>query len=258
VGDTITYTIRVTNLGNVDFTNVRVDDPMTGMHSTIDLLAVGESRTFTTAYVVTEEHAEAGRVLNVVVAQADPIPDPDDPTNPKVPTDTDTEVDRVDPIPEYRVTVRYWLDAVDGEPAAPTFTQVYETGDYFKVVSPKVNGYTADVEVVKGVVEETDLVYDVIYTANEYSLTIEYIYWNGSEAAPTYTDSLKVGEEYSVESPVINGYRANQKVVEGKMPGRDLKVTVIYMPNGDYIIINDYDTPLGLGNVNLNAGECFE
>ena len=57
---------------------------------------------------------------------------------------------------------------------------------------------------------------------------------------------------------MINGYRANQKVVEGKMPGRDLKVTVIYMPNGDYIIINDYDTPLGLGNVNLNAGECFE
>ena len=42
------------------------------------------------------------------------------------------------------------------------------------------------------------------------------------------------------------------------MPAYDVTVTVIYKKSGNYIIIEDYDMPLGLGNVNLNAGECFE
>ena len=259
VGDTITYTIRVTNLGNVDFTNVRVDDDLTGMHRTIAVLAVGESRTFTTTYVVTEEDAEAGSILNVAVAQAAPIPDPDNPNNPKVPADTDTEEVEVEPIVKYRVTVRYWYEYVDGEKAAKTFKQQYATGDAFYVTSPIIPGYTVDIEAVTGVMETEDLIFDVIYTPVEYTLTIEYIFADGTPAAPAYTDELSVGDKYDVDSPEIAGYRATDKKVKGKMPARDMKVTVIYVKLGNgWTVIDDYDTPLGIGNVNLNAGECFE
>jgi len=40
------------------------------------------------------------------------------------------------------------------------------------------------------------------------------------------------------------------------MPGRDLKYTVIYVP--ETVIIEDYGVPLDLGNVVMNVGDCFE
>ena len=263
VGDTITYTIVVKNDGNVDYTNVKVDDELTGLHETIEVLKVGESQTFTTTRIVTAADAAAGHILNVAVAKADPIPDSDDPDQPKVPEGSDDEDDPIDPMPVvpelYRVTVRYWYEYVGGEVAAKTFTQQYATGDPYAITSPKVRGYEPDIYRVTGVMEKQDMVYDVIYTANEYKLTVKYIYLDGSEAAPTYTETLKAGDEYYVESPVIDGYRASTKVVEGRMPARDVKYTVVYVPRGrGYIIIDDYDTPLGIGNVHLNAGECFE
>jgi len=46
--------------------------------------------------------------------------------------------------------------------------------------------------------------------------------------------------------------------VTGVMPPRNLTITVIYTPNGGGIIIDDYDTPLGLGNVGMNVGDCYE
>ena len=54
LGQKITYTIKVQNAGNVPYTNVKVEDPLTKLTSTIETLAVGETKTFTTEYVVTE------------------------------------------------------------------------------------------------------------------------------------------------------------------------------------------------------------
>ena len=52
------------------------------------------------------------------------------------------------------------------------------------------------------------------------------------------------------------------------MPGRDVQVTVFYTPiptptpnvspQVGVTIIEDYDTPLGLGAVGLNAGDSIE
>lgn len=159
---------------------------------------------------------------------------------------------------KYRVTVRYWYEYVGGKKAAKTFKQQYETGEAFNVTSPVVAGYQPDIKVVQGVMEEEDLVFDVIYTANDYTLTIYYIYANGTTAAPTYTEVLHAGDRYDVDSPEITGYQPSLKKVKGVMPARDVTVTVIYTTKGRYTIIEDYQTPLGIGNVNLNAGECFE
>ena len=66
VGETVTYTITVTNTGNVELTNIAVADPLTGDTWTIESLAVGAKETFTAKYVVTEADAEAGQIVNNV------------------------------------------------------------------------------------------------------------------------------------------------------------------------------------------------
>ena len=257
LNERIIYTITVENKGNVPMNNVKVDDELTGMHEVIDVLNVGEVKTFETEVFVTQAHVDAGRVLNVATVKADPIPDPDDPSTPIIPEDEDEE-EVITKNNEFRVSVRYWIEEVNGKKAAPDFTNKYHTGDTYHVTSPRVPGYTPDVQVVKGVVGNGDVVIDVIYTADDYKLTINYIYENGEQAAPKHEETLKIGDKYEVTSPSISGYWPSTKVVKGKMPARDLTVTVIYKQNGNYITINDYNDPLGLGNVNLNAGDCFE
>ena len=54
VGEEITYTITVTNTGNVALTDVNLVDAMLGIDETFDL-AVGQTRTFTGTYTVTAE-----------------------------------------------------------------------------------------------------------------------------------------------------------------------------------------------------------
>ncbi|MBQ2976029.1 MAG: DUF11 domain-containing protein, partial [Clostridia bacterium] len=78
LGDVIEYTITVTNNGNVPFYNVVVTDEMTGMEEIIEVLAVGETRKFTTTYTVTSDDILAGYVLNEVTAKGDDVIDPDD------------------------------------------------------------------------------------------------------------------------------------------------------------------------------------
>ena len=84
LGQKITYTIKVQNAGNVPYTNVKVEDPLTKLTSTIETLPVGETRTFTTEYVVTEADVLKGSVLNTATATGDEIKDPksDEPKEP--------------------------------------------------------------------------------------------------------------------------------------------------------------------------------
>ena len=90
LGETIEYTITVTNDGNATYKNVKVEDEATGFSTTIAELAVGETQTFTTTHVVTEDDILAGEFTNTVTAKGNEIPDPKDPENPKVPEGEDT------------------------------------------------------------------------------------------------------------------------------------------------------------------------
>ncbi|WP_035456984.1 DUF7507 domain-containing protein, partial [Algoriphagus terrigena] len=67
-GDVLSYSIVVTNTGNVTLTDVRVEDPLTGMEEEIDMLAPGESQSFTAYYTVTQADVDSGEVMNTVTA----------------------------------------------------------------------------------------------------------------------------------------------------------------------------------------------
>ena len=266
-GEIIRYRIRVTNTGNVTLRDVDVNDPLTGASWNIRALAVGASREYNTSYVVREADVAAGSVRNVVTADADPITDPKNPAIVYRPEDSDDVRDSV--IPSYELTIRYWYEEVGGEKAATDFVKVYPTGSGYNVVSPKIPGYEVDIERVTGVITE-DVVYNVIYKPVEYQLTVKYIYANGETAFPTHSEQLKYGDEYHVISPELEGYVVSREVVSGVMPGRDVEYTVIYIGvgpdggngngrgTGGAIIIDEYGVPLGLGDVEVNVGDCFE
>ena len=157
----------------------------------------------------------------------------------------------------YTLTIRYWYDEVDGTVAAPTVSNTYYYGESYNVASPAIDGYSASMGRVSGIMEG-DAEYDVIYTINSYTLTVRYIFQDGTTAAPDYLRTLLYGDFYMHDSPVLSGYTASQRVVLGTMPGRNMVYTVIYVPDTVDIVIDEYGVPLGIGNVEMNVGDCFE
>ena len=97
-------------------------------------------------------------------------------------------------------------------------------------------------------------------------LTVRYFYNNGAVAAPTVVQQHQPGDAYDVVSPVIPNYVASQLRVTGTMPGHDVEYAVIYTPAPNptpgnpnpTVVIEELETPLGIGNTSLNTGECFE
>ncbi|MCD7818245.1 MAG: DUF11 domain-containing protein [Lachnospiraceae bacterium] len=119
-GDTISYEIVVTNSGNVTVNNITVKDDLTGESWSIDSLAVNESETFTTSYVVTEADVVAGSVKNVATASGT---DPDG-----TPTEGEgsDEVPTEDPIAHMTVTKTTTSTPADGKAYQPGETITYQ------------------------------------------------------------------------------------------------------------------------------------
>lgn len=159
----------------------------------------------------------------------------------------------------HTLTIRYWVDEVGGEQAFKTFTRDYYYGERYNVVSPAMEGYRADYEAVSGRMEG-DLEVDVVYTAILWRLNIRYRRaGDGRTLAPMYTNGkMIIGDPYEIESPEIPGYTADRLVVKGEMHGRNMSFTVWYTPEQTEVVIADEKTPFGLGNVVMNAGDCFE
>ena len=72
------------------------------------------------------------------------------------------------------------------------------------------------------------------YTRNSYTLTINYVYRDGSKAAESHIETILYGKDYSVTSPKISGYTADKLVVSGTMPAENITVKVTYTKNGGH------------------------
>ena len=135
----------------------------------------------------------------------------------------------------------------------PTETPTQPTGELTPPPTLTPRGITPAPETPTPVPKETP-------TPAPHKLVIEYIYEDGTTAWPTYLeDGLWPGTPYDVKSPIIAGYTANIKVVQGVMPNHDMYYLVIYVPEGSELIdLDDYKTALGLGNIQMHVGVCFE
>ncbi len=214
-------------------------------------LTAGQTVEIKVQHVVTAEDAAKGTIKNEVTVKIGDLEKKGD--------------DTVETVPQYRLTVNYWIGTT---PAADSFTNLYDSGDTYNVTSPTILGYTPDQARVTGTIT-ADTVLNVYYTVNTYNLTVNYVYVDGTQAAPSYTATVNFGTVYSVTSPAVDGFTANTAVVTDTMPARDVIETVIYTANpapapapapagAGPVIIDDYDTPLGLPNLTMNSGDTYE
>ena len=133
------------------------------------------------------------------------------------------------------------------------------SGDPFTIYSPLIPGYQTNMLTISGKMGNRDDVYHVIYTPIEYTLTIEFLDRDGEEvAAPVTLKKMRLGDEYEVPTPSIDGLRAGTDVVRGVFSGSQT-VRVVYLPADDgYTVIEEYSIPRGFGSVPVNIGECWE
>ena len=157
VGDTIKYTITVTNTGKVTLNDIEVRDDMVGVSTTIKTLEVGRNEKILAEHVVSEEDI---------------------------------------------------IKSLDNDGIITNIaTAIYRNEE-----------------------KEAE---NTVEAKNEYNLTIKYIYEDGKQAAETYTETLIPKASYNVESPKIEGYKADKTVVQGEMPFSDVEETVVYTIDED-------------------------
>ncbi len=133
-------------------------------------------------------------------------------------------------------------------------TMRYDRVPYFSECSQDENGWYVEVPTV--VLESTYFITTSSYATHEEiisvpgklyctpqedpffggTLTVNYVYEDGTEAAPSIVQEYEQGVEYSIESPFIVQYDPDIAVVEGVMPNEDVTVTVTYSPKTNYSV----------------------
>ena len=139
-------------------------------------------------------------------------------------------------INRYNYTVEYYID--NEKKDSMTETAQADFGDTINSYTDKCpTGYAFDkvdnLPLTIGEDESANVI-KVFYKKNVFTLTIHYVYAEGGgQAAEDYTASVTFGDSYSVNSPTINGYKADKPVVSGKMPAENVEVTVTYSKRTD-------------------------
>jgi len=144
------------------------------------------------------------------------------------------------------------------------FTIVAAEG--YRVASVMVDETEVVAQLVNGVYTFTNITANHTIAATfeaipTYTLTIHYVYADNTPAAEDHVETLVEGAEYSVASPVVTGYTADQLVIEGTMPANDVVVNVTYTINTYTITAtageNGTITPNGELVVNYGATQAF-
>ncbi len=137
---------------------------------------------------------------------------------------------------KHKITVHYIKN--DGTPVKPDTVELVEEGGSFSLTPDSLENHTHTPEQIDLTNIQADAEYTVIYTPirEQHSVTVHYVYENGSKARDDYNSTYDEGEKFSIASPVIEGYRRDIAVVEGTMGDADREFTVTYTM---------IDTPVG-------------
>ena len=289
VGDTIIYTINVTNNGNVTYHNVRVTDALIGItllpgdgytvtgsqQATIDVLAVGRSVSLKAQYTVTEEDLVDAKVTNVVKTEADPVPDPKDKENPKTPAgedevtnllgkDVEVTVHWVDGDQFYRPTtpLKVQLIGNNGAVMAETSVQPRTMGTDWKYTFENMPIVDEDGnEIIYTVLEPVapgngryDVAYNGLEVTNTAYVMVTFVNWNG---AVLKSERLLLGDSTTEpDDPIHVGHRfTGWGGGEWRNVTRDQLIRAKF--ESLHNVIEDPDIPLAGGTVQ-NVGDCFD
>ena len=157
LGEVIAYDITVTNNGNVPYYNVVVTDELIDAtilagegyaindegKAVIDVLAVGASVTVKAEYEVVADDILAGTVVNNATAVGDPIDDPKNPDEPKVPTDEDDEENPTHTHYDYKVEHYLETEVIGVFEETPYETDEYKDVKFMDPATYESNDYEA-------------------------------------------------------------------------------------------------------------------
>ena len=155
---------------------------------------------------------------------------------------------------QYGYTIEYYFDDVLQDDLTVTGTAAYESTINYEDKCPA--GYVLDKTIPDAEnlpltigTDESANVIKVYYKKNVFTLTIKYVYEDGSKAAETHTENVEFGTAYSVTSPDIVGYTPDNSTVAGTMPASNVEVTVTYTKRSDlsytvYYYWNGTTTPV--------------
>ena len=136
-------------------------------------------------------------------------------------------------IKSYTLTIHYVKS--DGSTAFEDYIEKDLIPGYeYSIESVPYAHYTADKTVVSGKIENENVEVTVTYTPAVYTVTINYVFADGSEAAPAKIEKITYGGTYSVNSPTIEGYTPDADEVSGKNVKKNLDITVTYKANSNF------------------------
>lgn len=117
----------------------------------------------------------------------------------------------------------------EGKEVAPTQQKIFEIGAgevTFEALD--LLGYRAQAEKIVQTIEgncEIKFVYDKV---NVYSVSIDYVYEDGSKAAEPSVYSVNEGEPVEFNAPCIYGYKPDVEVISSESVNEDLAYTITY------------------------------
>ena len=140
----------------------------------------------------------------------------------------------------HKVNISY-IYADDESQAHEPYTGDFKPGDEFEVPSPIIDGFTADIIKVSGTMGDDDLTYIVKYSKTPeipvepdpetHTITIHYIYEDGTKAAEDYKQDFYEGDEFEVISPEIDDHTPDYDVIKDTVGNEDKEYIVRYKKN---------------------------
>lgn len=134
------------------------------------------------------------------------------------------------PVVKY-VTITLRHEDTAGEVIAEDTTQECEADKECDITPEPIDGYTTPNSLTKAFSENETVTFLYEKVAPKATLTIHYVYADGSKAADDYTEDIEVGKTYRIESPRIANYTPNFNFVTGEMITAGVVVTVTYTQN---------------------------
>ncbi|WP_338226204.1 DUF7507 domain-containing protein [Algoriphagus confluentis] len=229
-GDTITYTLTVTNTGNVTLSNVLVTDPLTGLDVNVGTLAPGASTSVDTEYVVTQEDVDTGFVLNTALATGE-SPDGEDPEDE---TEIETPIDRNSAITITKVAD---VEAVQNEGEVINYTIVVTNSGNTSLTEVLVKDPLTGLEEVIGILNPGESVsFETSYTVTIEDIASKEAIVNVATA--TFTDPISE-EEVTEEAEEVVPVECIDDTLATGIIFRDLNQNNTYEPElGETVLAN--------------------
>ncbi len=147
------------------------------------------------------------------------------------------DIDLPPPVQAHNLTINYIY--TNGQEAAPVYSAELAEGESYSIPSPAVEGYAPDRLTVDGTMGAADVLETVIYNPDAPevdppepgtagTVTVRYLYEDGSTAAPTKTQTLGPGQMFQILSPEVPGYSPTRKIIFGYTGSTELVFDVTY------------------------------